>query len=164
MEWNDKYPRRRAALLARRCHHVPVMADRLTGSALQFDHSGRPATASVNMLTAHDGFTLADVVSFVERHNEANGEDNRDGHSANWSDNFGVEGPSTNRSIRAARALRRRNMMATLLLCQGTPMILAGDEIGNSRVATTTPIARTTRPAGSTGRMPIPISWPSRRR
>jgi isoamylase len=76
-------------------HHVPVMADRLTGSALQFDHSGRPATASVNMLTAHDGFTLADVVSFVERHNEANGEDNRDGHSANWSDNFGVEGPST---------------------------------------------------------------------
>jgi isoamylase len=116
------------------------------------------------MLTAHDGFTLADVVSYVERHNEANGEDNRDGHSANWSDNFGVEGPSDDAAIRAARALRRRNMMATLLLCQGTPMMLAGDEIGHSRVATTTPIARTTKPAGSTGTPPIPISWSSRRR
>jgi isoamylase len=95
MEWNDKFRDGVRRYLARRRGHVPVMADRLTGSALQFDHSGRPATASVNMLTAHDGFTLADVVSYVERHNEANGEDNRDGHSANWSDNFGVEGPST---------------------------------------------------------------------
>jgi isoamylase len=133
LEWNDKYRDGVRRYWRGDPHHVPVMADRLTGSALQFDHSGRPATASVNMLTAHDGFTLTDVVSFVERHNEANGEDNRDGHSANWSDNFGVEGPSTNPSIRAARALRRRNMMATLLLCQGTPMILAGDEVGNSQ-------------------------------
>jgi hypothetical protein len=113
--------------------HVPVMADRLTGSALQFDHSGRSATSSVNMLTAHDGFTLADVVSYVERHNEANGEDNRDGHSSNYSDNFGVEGPSKSAQVRAERALRRRNLIATLLLCQGTPMLLAGDEIGNSQ-------------------------------
>ncbi|KPQ18505.1 MAG: glycogen debranching enzyme TreX [Rhodobacteraceae bacterium HLUCCO18] len=133
MEWNDKFRDGVRRFWRGDARHVPVMADRLTGSALQFDHSGRPATASVNMLTAHDGFTLSDVVSFVERHNQANGEDNRDGHSANWSDNFGVEGPTTNPSIRAARALRRRNMMATLLLCQGTPMILAGDEIGNSQ-------------------------------
>jgi glycogen debranching enzyme GlgX len=133
MEWNDKYRDGVRRFWRGDEGHVPVMADRLTGSALQFDHSGRPATASVNMLTAHDGFTLADVVSFVERHNEANGEDNRDGHEANWSDNFGVEGPSSSPSIRAARALRRRNMMATLLLCQGTPMILAGDEVGNSQ-------------------------------
>jgi isoamylase len=133
MEWNDKYRDGVRRFWRGDEGHVPVMADRLTGSALQFDHSGRPATASVNMLTAHDGFTLADVVSFTERHNEANGEDNRDGHEANWSDNFGVEGPSSSPSIRAARALRRRNMMATLLLCQGTPMILAGDEVGNSQ-------------------------------
>jgi isoamylase len=133
MEWNDKFRDGVRRYWRGDAGHVPVMADRLTGSALQFDHSGRPATASVNMLTAHDGFTLADVVSFTERHNEANGEDNRDGHEANWSDNFGVEGPSSNAPVRAARALRRRNMMATLLLCQGTPMILAGDEIGNSQ-------------------------------
>jgi isoamylase len=133
MEWNDKYRDGVRRFWRGDEGHVPVMADRLTGSALQFDHSGRPATASINMLTAHDGFTLADVVSFTERHNEANGEDNRDGHEANWSDNFGVEGPSSSPSIRAARALRRRNMMATLLLCQGTPMILAGDEVGNSQ-------------------------------
>jgi isoamylase len=133
LEWNDKFRDGVRRYWRGDSHHVPVMADRLTGSALQFDHSGRPATASVNMLTAHDGFTLADVVSYVERHNEANGEENRDGHSANWSDNFGVEGPSDDAAIRAARALRRRNMMATLLLCQGTPMMLAGDEIGHSQ-------------------------------
>jgi isoamylase len=123
-------PRRRAALLARRRPRARL-ADRLTGSALQFDHSGRPATASVNMLTAHDGFTLADVVSFTERHNEANGEDNRDGHRPTGPTISAWRGRAQP-LIRAARALRRRNMMATLLLCQGTPMILAGDEVGNS--------------------------------
>jgi glycogen operon protein len=90
-------------------------------------------TASVNLLTAHDGFTLTDVVSYSQRHNLANGEGNRDGHSANWSDNMGEEGPSSDPDIRTARARRKRNMLATLLLSQGTPMILAGDEIGNSQ-------------------------------
>jgi glycogen operon protein len=85
------------------------------------------------MLTAHDGFTLADVVSFTQRHNAANGEDNRDGHGENYSDNFGVEGPTDDAEVTEARTRRRRNMMATLLLCQGVPMILAGDEIGNSQ-------------------------------
>ena len=132
-EWNDKFRDgvrrywRGDADMARR------LAGRLLGSARQFDHSGRPATASVNLLTAHDGFTLNDVVSFEMRHNEANLEDNRDGHHGNFSDNMGVEGPTDDADILAARARRKRNMMATLLLSQGTPMILAGDELGHSQ-------------------------------
>jgi glycogen operon protein len=133
LEWNDKYRDGIRRYWRGDPGHVPVLADRLTGSALQFDHSGRSATASVNMLTAHDGFTLTDVVSYVERHNTANGEGNRDGHGENFSDNLGHEGPSDDPAIAAARSLRRRNMLATLLLSQGTPMILAGDEIGNSQ-------------------------------
>jgi glycogen operon protein len=133
LEWNDKFRDGVRRYWRGDAGHVPVLADRLSGSALQFDHSGRPATTSVNLLTAHDGFTLMDVVSYLHRHNEANGENNRDGHGENFSDNFGVEGPSDDPGITAARALRRRNMMATLLLSQGTPMILAGDEIGNSQ-------------------------------
>ncbi|WP_099827437.1 glycogen debranching protein GlgX [Oceaniglobus indicus] len=133
MEWNDKY----RDTLRRFWRHDPGMApglaDRLTGSALQFDHSGRPATASVNMLTAHDGFTLHDVVSYNDKHNIANGEDGNDGHGENFSDNMGVEGPTTKQAIVAARARRKRNMMASLLLSQGTPMLLAGDEMGNSQ-------------------------------
>jgi hypothetical protein len=85
------------------------------------------------MLTAHDGFTLADVVSYAERYNHANGENGQDGHHENYSDNMGHEGPTGDPKIAAARARRRRNMMATLLLSQGTPMILGGDEIGRSQ-------------------------------
>ncbi|MBY6200955.1 glycogen debranching protein GlgX [Maritalea mobilis] len=133
MEWNDKFRDGVRRYWRGDAGMVPELADRLTGSAVQFDHSGRPATASVNLLTAHDGFTLADVVSYVERHNAANGEDNRDGHGENFSDNFGVEGPSDDPDVIAARGRRRRNMMATLLLSQGTPMILAGDEVGHSQ-------------------------------
>ncbi|MEO1638914.1 MAG: glycogen debranching protein GlgX [Pseudomonadota bacterium] len=132
-EWNDKFRddtrkfwRGDAGMLAR-------LAGRLTGSALYFDHDGRSPTASVNLVTAHDGFTLMDTVSYNEKHNEANGEQNRDGHSHNASDNFGVEGPTTDPDINAARARRRRNLMATLLFSQGIPMILSGDEIGNSQ-------------------------------
>jgi glycogen operon protein len=112
---------------------APGLADRLTGSALQFDHSGRPATSSVNLITAHDGFTLQDVVSYNEKHNEANGEDGNDGHGENYSDNMGAEGPTEEDSILSARAQRRRNLMATLFLSQGTPMLLAGDEMGHSQ-------------------------------
>jgi len=133
LEWNDRYRDTVRQFWRRDDGQVPRLADRITGSARQFDHSGRPATASVNLLTAHDGFTLTDVVSYTERHNHANGEGNRDGHSANWSDNLGVEGPTDDPGIRAARARRKRNMLATLLLSQGTPMILAGDEIGNTQ-------------------------------
>lgn len=112
---------------------APDLAKRLLGSAEKLDHSGRPATASVNYVTSHDGFTLADVVAYVEKHNAANGENNRDGHNANHSDNFGVEGATDDPAIIAARDLRRRNLIATLFLSQGIPMLLAGDEIGNSQ-------------------------------
>lgn len=133
LEWNDKYRDGVRRFWRGDAGHVAVLADRLTGSALQFDHSGRPATSSVNFLTAHDGFTLLDTVSYNDKHNDANGEGNRDGHSENFSDNMGAEGPSTDPAIVKARALRRRNMLATLLLSQGTPMLLAGDELGNSQ-------------------------------
>jgi len=133
LEWNDKYRDGVRRFWRGDSDMVRRLADRITGSARQFDHSGRPATSSVNLLTAHDGFTLMDVVSYNEKHNLANREGNRDGHNANESDNMGTEGPTDDPVINAARAQRRRNLMATLLLSQGTPMILAGDEMGNSQ-------------------------------
>ncbi|MEL6644349.1 MAG: glycogen debranching protein GlgX [Pseudomonadota bacterium] len=131
--WNDKFRDGVRRFWRGDPGRAPDLAGRITGSALQFDHSGRPATSSVNFLTAHDGFTLEDVVSYSRRHNEANGEGGRDGHSENFSDNMGVEGPTDDEAILAARAQRKRNMIATLLLSQGTPMLLAGDELGNSQ-------------------------------
>jgi glycogen operon protein len=132
-EWNDRFRDGVRRFWRGDPGRAPDLADRLTGSARQFDHSGRAATASVNFLTAHDGFTLTDVVSYAHKHNEDNGEDNRDGHSENFSDNLGHEGPTDDDGIRAARARRKRAMMATLLLSQGTPMILAGDELGHTQ-------------------------------
>ena len=113
--------------------------------------TARRPWASVNFVTAHDGFTLMDLVSYNDKHNEANGEDNRDGHSHNLSWNCGVEGETDDAEIIALRDRQRRNLMATLLLSQGTPMILMGDERAGPRAATTTPIARTTRSPGWTG-------------
>lgn len=133
LEWNDKFRDGVRRFWRGDAGHIPELADRLTGSARQFDHSGRPATATVNFLTAHDGFTLTDLVSYENKHNLANGEDNKDGHSENFSSNLGVEGPTGDNKILAARAQKRRNLMATLLLSQGTPMMLAGDEFGNSQ-------------------------------
>ena len=103
------------------------------GSAGQFDRGGRRAWSSVNFITSHDGFTLADVTRYNERHNAANGENGADGHHSNFSDNCGVEGDTTDTKIRNRRAQRQRNMLATLFLSQGTPMILAGDEFANSQ-------------------------------
>lgn len=133
MEWNDKFRDGVRRFWRGDAGRIPDLADRLSGSASQFDHSGRPATASVNLLTAHDGFTLHDTVSYRQRHNFANGEKGRDGHAENYSDNLGREGATPDPDIRAARIRRKRNMMATLMLAQGTPMILAGDEFGNSQ-------------------------------
>lgn len=133
LEWNDRFRDVVRSFWRGDRDMVRRLSDRITGSARQFDHSGRPATSSVNFVTAHDGFTLMDVVSYSRKHNEANGEDNRDGHDDNRSDNMGVEGPTDDPAILAARARRRRNMMATLLLSQGTPMLLAGDELGHSQ-------------------------------
>lgn len=132
-EWNDKYRDNVREFWRGDQGKVRDMAKRLVGSALHFDHSGRPATSSLNFLTAHDGFTLHDTVSYNVKHNLANGEDDRDGHSNNHSDNMGVEGASDDPAIIAARNRRKRNLMATLMLSQGTPMILAGDELSNSQ-------------------------------
>ncbi len=133
VEWNDKFRDGARRFWRGDDATAPDLAARLTGSAQQFDHSGRAATSSVNFLTAHDGFTLMDLVSYADKHNHANGEENRDGHDNDYSANHGVEGPSDAPEVVAARARTRRNLMATLLLSQGVPMLLAGDEIGNSQ-------------------------------
>lgn len=133
VEWNDKYRDHTRAFWRGDRGKVADMAGRMAGSAQFFDHDGRHATSSLNFLTAHDGFTLEDTVSYNEKHNLANGEDNRDGHSDNRSDNMGVEGLTDDPEIIAARIRRKRNMIATLMLSQGTPMILAGDELSNSQ-------------------------------
>jgi isoamylase len=112
---------------------ITALAPRLLGSPDNFNHNGRRAYACVNFLTAHDGFTLNDTVTYNEKHNEANGEDNKDGNSDNRSWNCGVEGPTDDETINALRARQIRNMMATLLISQGSPMIVAGDEFGRTQ-------------------------------
>jgi glycogen operon protein len=132
-EWNDRLrDTARSYWLGHDC--TPgLMARRMTGSSELFHHHGRSPLAGINMVTAHDGFTLADVTAYRHRRNEANGEHNRDGHSLNYSANAGVEGPSRNPAVLRQRAAWRRALLATLLLAQGTPQLLAGDEIGNSQ-------------------------------
>jgi glycogen operon protein len=108
-------------------------ASRLTGSADLYGHDGRDPVASINFITAHDGFTLADLVSYEEKHNLDNLEDNRDGTDDNRSWNCGVEGPTDDETVLALRARQQRNFLTTLLLSQGTPMLLAGDELGRTQ-------------------------------
>ncbi|MEM7487546.1 MAG: glycogen debranching protein GlgX [Pseudomonadota bacterium] len=132
-EWNDRYRDTVRAFWKGDGGMAPEMADRLLGSAGTFEHEGRRSWTSINFVTAHDGFTLADLVSYNDKHNAANGEDNRDGHDHNLSWNHGVEGPTDDPEIAALRDRQRRNLMATLLLSQGTPMILMGDEAGRSQ-------------------------------
>jgi len=112
------------------------LAGKLLASAETFENpdkkSARPPQTSVNFIAAHDGFTLRDTVSYNHKHNMANGEDNRDGHSHNLSDNMGAEGPTDNEGINRARQQRQKNMLATLMLSQGVPMMLGGDEFGQS--------------------------------
>lgn len=132
-EWNDRFRDGVRRFWRGDAGMLPDLARRLSGSAETFEHGGRAATASINYLASHDGFTLHDVVSFAEKHNAANGEDGRDGHGENCSANLGVEGPTDDPAICSARAARVRAMLATLFLAQGTPMWLAGDELGNSQ-------------------------------
>ncbi|PYE15842.1 glycogen operon protein [Williamsia limnetica] len=108
-------------------------ASRLTGSSDLYEATGRRPSASINFVTAHDGFTLRDLVSYNDKHNDANGEDNRDGESHNRSWNCGVEGPTDDPEIERLRARQQRNILATLMLSQGTPMIAHGDEIGRTQ-------------------------------
>ena len=112
---------------------VADLAWRLTGSSDLYESGGRRPYASINFITAHDGFTLADLVSYNEKHNEANGDDNRDGHEHNLSWNCGVEGPTDDPDVLTLRARQQRNFLATLLLSQGVPMLQAGDELGRTQ-------------------------------
>ena len=132
-EWNDKYRDATRAYWKGDEGVLAEFATRLAGSADMFNRRGRRPWASFNFITAHDGFTLNDLVSYNDKHNEANGEDNRDGNSNNHSWNHGAEGPTEDPSINALRERQKRNFLATLLLSQGTPMMMAGDEFGHSQ-------------------------------
>ncbi len=133
MEWNDQYRDTMRAWWLRGSGDRGVFAHRLAGSSAQFHHDARAPTASINYLAAHDGFTLRDLVRYDHKHNHANGGNNRDGHHHNASWNCGVEGETDNVEVNERRHRLQRALMATLLCSQGTPMLLAGDEIGHSQ-------------------------------
>lgn len=131
--WNDQF-RDTVRCFWRGDQHITAQfARRMHGSADLFEPGGSGPLASVNFVTAHDGFTLSDVVSYEVKRNEANGEDNRDGHNHNFSRNYGAEGPTREPGILALRQRQRLNMLASLMFAQGTPMLLAGDEIGHTQ-------------------------------
>ncbi len=132
-EWNGKYRDTVRDFWRGTPGTLPDLATRLTGSSDLYGHGGRRPTASVNFVTVHDGFTLADLVSYDSKHNEANGEANRDGTDDNRSWNCGVEGPSDDADVLALRARQRRNVIATLLLSEGVPLLLGGDEFARSQ-------------------------------
>jgi glycogen operon protein len=132
-EWNGKYRDTVRRFWKGTGGQAAELGYRLTGSSDLYAQGGRLPHASINFVTAHDGFTLADLVSYEQKHNEANGEDNRDGESNNESMNFGVEGPTTDAAILEARGRQQRNFLATLLLSQGVPMLLGGDEFGRTQ-------------------------------
>ena len=132
-EWNDKYRDTMRAYWKGDGGLIGDFARRFTGSSDLYEASGRKPHASINFITAHDGFTLQDLVSYNEKHNEANGEDSRDGSNDNRSWNCGVEGPAADAVITKLRTQQKRNLIATLLLSQGVPMVLAGDELGRTQ-------------------------------
>jgi glycogen operon protein len=132
-EWNGKYRDSVRRFWKGVGGQAAELGYRLSGSSDLYASSGRQPHASINFITAHDGFTLNDLVSYEQKHNEANGEDNKDGESNNESMNFGVEGETDNEAIIEARERQKRNFLATLLLSQGVPMLLGGDEIGRTQ-------------------------------
>ena len=132
-EWNDRYRDAVRSYWKGDGGQIGELAYRVTGSSDLYARSGRRPYASINFVTAHDGFTLQDLVSYNQKHNEANGEKNRDGTDNNRSWNCGAEGPTDDPSINALRARQKRNLVATLLLSQGVPMLLAGDEMGRTQ-------------------------------
>ncbi|MEY4979845.1 MAG: hypothetical protein RLZZ352_2115 [Pseudomonadota bacterium] len=131
LEWNDRYRDTQRSTWLHQGSSAGTLAHALAGSSGVF--GPRPAHSSVNYITAHDGFTLLDLVSYAQRHNQANGEHNRDGHSHNLSHNHGTEGPSDNPTVQATRLRQRRALLAVLLLSLGTPLLLAGDELGHTQ-------------------------------
>jgi glycogen operon protein len=133
LEWNDRFRDAQRGFWLRHAGTRGELAYRLAGSSDVFVPAWREPTSSVNFVTAHDGFTLRDLVSYAERHNRANGEDNRDGSSHNLSVNNGVEGPSDRAEVVSARVRQSRALLGVLLLSLGTPMLLAGDEVGHTQ-------------------------------
>jgi isoamylase len=132
-EWNGRYRDTIRSFWKGDSHKLPEVAYRLTGSSDFYQDTGRKPYASINFVTAHDGFTLADLVSYNEKHNEANQEDNRDGSDNNLSWNCGAEGPTEDPEIKAVRLRQQKNMLTTLFFSQGVPMLLGGDELGRSQ-------------------------------
>lgn len=132
-EWNDKYRSAMRRYWRGEGGLTGEVSSRMTGSSDVFNRHSRKPRASINHITVHDGFTLADLFSYNEKHNEANGEDNRDGTTDNLSTNFGVEGPTDDPELLALRHRARKNQLACLMLAQGVPLLLAGDEVGNSQ-------------------------------
>jgi isoamylase len=132
-EWNDHFRRMLRRYWSAEGSLIGELGRRMTASADRFDHDDRGPRASINHITVHDGFTLADLTSYERKHNEANGEDNHDGSDENYSTNCGVEGPTNDVKILERRRLLRRNLLASLMLAQGVPLLLAGDEVGNSQ-------------------------------
>ena len=132
-EWNGRYRDTVRDYWRGAEHTIGDLAYRLTGSSDLYESGGRRPCASINFVTCHDGFTLEDLVSYERKHNEANGENNRDGTDANRSWNCGVEGPTGDTAILELRARQKRNFLATLLLSQGIPMLLGGDEMGRTQ-------------------------------
>ena len=133
LEWNDKYRDTMRAFWLHQWHTLGEFAQRFAGSSDLFRHNHRSAAASLNFITAHDGFTLHDLVSYNHKHNLANNEENRDGNPHNHSWNCGVEGESESVEVREMRSQMKRALLATLMFSQGTPMILAGDEFGHTQ-------------------------------
>ncbi|HEY7218719.1 MAG TPA: glycogen debranching protein GlgX [Candidatus Binatia bacterium] len=132
-EWNAAYRDTARRFWKGDGGQVGALGFRLTGSSDLYGHNGRLPNASINFVTAHDGFTLHDLVSYNDKHNDANGEENRDGHNENLSWNCGAEGETDDPNVLALRERQKRNFLATLLLSQGVPMLLAGDEIGRTQ-------------------------------
>jgi isoamylase len=132
-EWNDKYRNTARRFWKGDEHALAELGYRLTGSSDLYQGDGRNPFASINFITAHDGFTLHDLVSYNEKHNEANGEENRDGNNDNQSWNHGVEGPTDNQEIIELRERQKRNLLSTLFFSQGVPMLCGGDELGRTQ-------------------------------
>ncbi len=132
-EWNDRYRSAMRRYWSGEGSLIGEISRRMTGSSDVFNHDGRKPRASINHVTVHDGFTLADLFSYNQKHNMANGENNRDGSTHDHSNNFGVEGPTSDAAILALRRQLRKNQIACLMLAQGVPLILAGDEVANTQ-------------------------------
>jgi isoamylase len=132
-EWNGKYRDTVRDYWRGAERTLGEFAYRFTGSSDLYEGTGRRPFASINFVTVHDGFTLSDLVSYNDKHNEVNGENNEDGEKDNRSWNMGVEGPTDDPQIRALRARQKRNFLATLMLSQGVPMLVAGDELGRTQ-------------------------------